>query len=578
MDKFRCQFIISRNDIFPDGFEKIALNQKYILAYHKDLKVSRNEDSNIFLLGYSWQTKPELDNPEVCIARKKANNMTKNEIWDMEKTWCGEYVLIVGNEIYTDATAMKCVYYDGDVIASDISLIDYNLQRKSSICNTVLCKGIPFMPSPLVTDSVKRLLPSQSINYINKKISFRPLLIDCFDKLQVNQLKKMFIETYTHSLNRMTGVLKGDIWLSLTGGKDSRTTLALMKHSGIDFKCFTIERAGFLMHGLEDCILPPILAARVNIPHIYLGLSYEHYNDFKYKEYISKTYGLIQGNSAVDYANGISDRLRSISNGQVIWIRSSIWEFYCSYFMNIFFDSKEMNSDTFIRYNMDKGNIQNKKIETSLREYFEWVDDNPQEGISKINRFYWEQGCGAWMAPTEQATEMEDNIISIQPLNSRYLLSFLAALPSDYQFDRNFQIEVTNELCPQFNNLEYKLPQELYSIPYYFPYHLFPYNASIAVYGAGKIGRICVNKIKRDKLIKIKTLIDKNADSIGSIDGIPVIKPEDFKMDKEIDSIFLAVADCKIAWDIKKTLIELGIEEERVKYIIPLPFCKDKCK
>ncbi len=211
----------------------------------------------------------------------------------------------------------------------------------------------------------------------------------------------------------------------------------------------------------------------------------------------------------------------------------------------------------------------------SFREYYDWVSRHPEQSINIANRFYWEEGGAAWMAPTERVTEMSEGITAAQPLNSRVFLSVLLSLPAEYRNGRLFQRKMTEYLFPETNGFGYSVDKKYYDMPYYFPYHLFSINSVILLYGAGKAGQVSLKRVKRDDFITVAAILDERADELVEIDGVPVVLPEKYK-DYSFDYIFIAIRDATIAWQVKRNLINIGIEEDKIKYTQPLLFCTEE--
>lgn len=99
---------------------------------------------------------------------------------------------------------------------------------------------------------------------------------------------------------------------------------------------------------------------------------------------------------------------------------------------------------------------------------------------------------------------------------------------------------------------------------YVFPYYLFPCGSRVAIYGAGNIGKRFYNIAIREKVVDIVGIFDSNAieKSVNKIDVFPrcMIKEVEF------DYILIAVEKLEVAQEIKKTLLEMGIEDYRIKW------------
>lgn len=60
----------------------------------------------------------------------------------------------------------------------------------------------------------------------------------------------------------------------------------------------------------------------------------------------------------------------------------------------------------------------------------------------------------------------------------------------------------------------------------------------IAIYGAGDLGNLLYNELKNTS-IRIICFIDRNAEGLKQIDGIPVVLPQDLKKCEEMDIVIV---------------------------------------
>lgn len=90
-------------------------------------------------------------------------------------------------------------------------------------------------------EGVKRLMPSQILDFVTKNVQTRPLLPDGTiavdsDESRIDLLEKYFV----HSLQNMGTMFRGQhLWLALTGGRDSRVALAMLEETGLDYSTFS---------------------------------------------------------------------------------------------------------------------------------------------------------------------------------------------------------------------------------------------------------------------------------------------------------------------------------------------------
>ena len=105
-------------------------------------------------------------------------------------------------------------------------------------------------------------------------------------------------------------------------------------------------------------------------------------------------------------------------------------------------------------------------------------------------------------------------------------------------------------------------PENIYD--HFFPYHLFHRGTRVALYGAGNIGRQFYRQAKHDGFVEIVGIVDKNAGSI-ELEDIPV-QTVDALREMEYDYVLITMNRPEIVEDGKRTILDLGIEEKKIKW------------
>ncbi len=99
-------------------------------------------------------------------------------------------------------------------------------------------------------------------------------------------------------------------------------------------------------------------------------------------------------------------------------------------------------------------------------------------------------------------------------------------------------------------------------VSYMFPWHLFPEGSRVVIYGAGEVGKCFYEQAVRFDYIALMGIVDKNAGSISTM-GIPVQEVEALSH-MEFDYLLISVINRKIAEEIRRNLIRMGIGEEKI--------------
>ncbi|WP_155851699.1 hypothetical protein [Anaerovibrio lipolyticus] len=97
---------------------------------------------------------------------------------------------------------------------------------------------------------------------------------------------------------------------------------------------------------------------------------------------------------------------------------------------------------------------------------------------------------------------------------------------------------------------------------YVFPVDVIPDNTRVAVYGAGDVGRDYVGYLKNSDNYKLSAWIDRNYERL-STPAQEIISPQQIN-EKEIDFVLLAVCNRAVAGEMKKTLLDLGVPQDKI--------------
>ena len=113
--------------------------------------------------------------------------------------------------------------------------------------------------------------------------------------------------------------------------------------------------------------------------------------------------------------------------------------------------------------------------------------------------------------------------------------------------------------------MQQRLSGEIGTLPqgkeFMFPYHLFRRGESVAIYGAGNVGRKFYQQAMRLPYVKVAGLFDRNVDNLPQ--GLPV-QPAGALKSAVFDAVLIAVENDKIAEDIRQELMAMGIDGKRI--------------
>ena len=105
------------------------------------------------------------------------------------------------------------------------------------------------------------------------------------------------------------------------------------------------------------------------------------------------------------------------------------------------------------------------------------------------------------------------------------------------------------------------------AIAYEFPHHLIPKNSNIVIYGAGNVGSDYYNQAVKNEQYKLVAWVDKRA-ALYRKQGLNIITPIELKT-LEYDYLVISILNENIAEEIKKELLELGVDEDKIRWSLP---------
>lgn len=444
-------------NVFPDDRQReLALPCGSLLVYEKHLHVCCNEDSTAVLIGDAWQAHPAKDCPENII-KTFSGKTTIEDVYHEEKTWCGRYVLIVNDWLFLDFCGTLGIFYSDDMRLSSSYRILCEQIGTEVIYPDTLGEGLMnFVPGPLTpSDLVKRLMPSEIINVRTGEKLIRPLNPDGVWNTENNQERINELEKYfTCSLKNMAKHFPDSVfWLALTGGKDSRTLMALLESSGIDYKAFTCWHKRI---SKADLILPPKLADAVHVPYKFIERREGNYSSIRADEYRHHTGGMADDADKPMYVNGQYQELDP--NHQIVLLRSGIWEHSSNFFKKRFTPKAALEMEK--QFDMAKVLPKSLKHELYSKSLCQWQKlregDTVNKDINIWDLLYLEQRLGAWLSSIEQGFDLMEGIVSVQCCNSRLFFSILTGFPDEGKNRKEHEMNIVRQSCPILSKYMYE--------------------------------------------------------------------------------------------------------------------------
>ncbi len=444
------QFIIMDKPYEAENFNNLKLWDGKILSYHRDLKVVQK--NGIVLLGYAFSVKEK----EILLEE----NVLKEK-----RFWSGRWVLLYNRQLHMDASGnLGCAYaFDeqGEIyVSSSLHLLNTVLKRKD-ISNYQVKHGdgngmLDYYPIPYTKfEGVMRLLPSQYIDFASEKP------IQAVDDYMVRRYKHQSFEWIQDEfINKMTMLMRNierefpqEVWITLTGGVDSRAIFAVAEKAGIEFKTYTARRFNLKKW---DKDYPKRIAKKYGRKHIYIDDT-KLADERKIKEFDMHCAGCAVGTERQQYSAGSDIPIGE--KAVVLW--GTVWPIYIKAYHQCFCgtaDTIEAKIDEIRKVCgdiVDNSFVHNK----SLLAWLQWEEEHPIAGYDWRERMYLEQRTGAWVGTAAQAIDLFDSI-RIAPINCQELLELLLSIDAQ-PGDKTFQKSVIERCCPNLKTIPYGEPTDI---------------------------------------------------------------------------------------------------------------------
>jgi len=402
------------------GWVKIELGGGIYLSHCPELRVSQATDAsgNVWhLLGLAVQTVGDRPDPVDDIS-----GATLETIQEHYHSWAGRWLLIGSGKLHLDACAMLGCYYGtrneggagrefwmssspailADVLGVDTQLryaighgygIDWYLLPGSGIAN------------------IRHQLPTQLLDISSGEVIPRPLLpskpqMSCYEET-LDELQKSLITAYKNVAR-----VSERLWLPLTGGKDSRTILSVLKYAGLTVNPYTHHHSR-LSHA--DRTFPAKLAKAVGIKH-------EIFTGGEYSAELENTYDHHTARQCVDIDRFYfsHDFFRWCQKGDVL-LRSHCMEIGRE--SRKFFPSEKYgileipDAGALLEKWKERGFKYEGKDPTkyfpdalyeTFSEWVEWARRTPAQGINWRDRFSIEQQYAGWASSIDQSLDLID--------------------------------------------------------------------------------------------------------------------------------------------------------------------------
>lgn len=421
------------------------------------------------LLGHAFQTEQDAPDPV------EALGLHRGDVEDMTRTWTGRWVLVGGEELWTDlSTLMGCLYRtieDGDTagiwMSSSLALLaalpgsPAPGQPEQHFGWSV---GVDWNPPPLSRyPGIRRGLASQVLDFSDGKMTTRhrrlPLSMGGPGNTSTD-LETLLDTVEMRLVTAMKNIAKtstAPLWLALTAGGDSRLLLAAAYAAGIDVETFTQElpfhRWG---QGLADRRLPPVLAKELGYEHHFLA---RHPEDARLLE-------LWDEHTTGEHMHGDRDffsrrQWEPIPTGTTV-IRAGVFEAAECDFWKLIPPTQDPAEQ--LQAVMDYADRQGRPLTdhqvAGISEWIEWIHQHPDPDADWRDLLLLEQWAAAWLGPVEQGLDCT-GLRSIHPGNCWTLLQELMSFDLEMRSNVGHHRLLIERMAPQLLKYPINPPDSL---------------------------------------------------------------------------------------------------------------------
>lgn len=461
----------------PSHYAHSVIQEKYHYYYDKDsrMKVYTDDESFIIIHGLFVHIDPEKgditqESPKLLLSM--FNNHYEQFLEKLDYLG-GRFVIIVGNRnnvyVYPDATGSRTAYYSKDFksIASHSKLLKEVFKIPNDPLSSTTYDYRTFFDYSLFMN-VESLLPNFYLNLNDgEKSRFFPRENNRYRNTDENEkfrtVEFLWKEQLKHFVNTDDKMI-----FSLTGGADSRLSLAMAKDYMEDIESFTYtpyeddikpETAKDELLDLDKRIVNQILD-NFKLNHEFLYFRDDNISLDKLQNRI------ILKNTVRNHGKGlIPHYLKHFKEKDIIHIRANLLEIGRAYYITHRSTNSSNSIRNHARYKLLKGlkssDAKYKKIEGLINNSIEEMGYNePLFDYHLLDLYYWENRMGRWMS--EVLNETDVAFETFLPFNMRAIidasLSFsLKQRKTDYLFN-----ELINRNHPLLNFFGKNETQNLY--------------------------------------------------------------------------------------------------------------------
>lgn len=457
----RKQFVISKKTFSHPHFKSVLLSANYYLYYHKDLNVEFSHCRKNVLVGLAFKSTDGEVSADL-------DELTIENYASSTSDWSGRWIALIDNQIHLDPGGMLGCYYhiNEDVITASSSLCLMQelvgCEKNSDFLEIKHGNAMNWFPPPLtILNGVNKLLVGESLS-LDKAITENITVIgNRFENLEPDMIFAELAKRLVTIVKNVRSSYGSEIYLPLTAGFDSRTLLAALLNSEVDFSAFTFEHSNITK---ADKTIPQRISEKFKFSFSFVP-RVQNLNEEKYGEYLQHSLGQAADEGILFYAHNQYSALNHGSEDKKILLRGGVWETGRNFYPTI--DNSLTNQEDIFNNLLPRFPIlgESKLHEKSIKI---WINHAQMSNsvLSFRDRFYLEQRVSGWLAALEQANDIT-GFDRIHPANCQDIINLLSLTA------KNPQPEIIRYLTPDLLEIPFnpKTPKESLKDTYYKVYH-----------------------------------------------------------------------------------------------------------
>ncbi len=456
----RRQFVLGPNRIDgrPDWIhDRVG---RLWLSRCPELRVRRVADGDgaeWWLLGRAVQSDPDGPDPEDAIASASTGDVAATR-----RSWAGRWVLLGGETVYPDASALLGVLFgrtsEGIWASSSPTLLRRIVHGAPPPPNEpphlfYEC-GLSWHPPPAGGwPGIRRLLPSQTLDLGSSEVRHAPALPPCDDGLTHEERLDVLYGRLVATIRGLCEDTPEPPWLGLSGGYDSRLMLALATSASLEVRPYTWLSA---RTAPADRHLPPVLANVVGVSH--LSLSDRGRRAERLAAVLEHTGTAVSRGDAEPVLGGSRAALSGVSfGGHGFALATGFWRLHeLPRRPGSAADAAQSICALFgERIDSDAGR--------GIEEWAEWAFRHAEPGLDWRDRFYLEQRQAGWLAAKEQLFDLAP-LERFMPLNAASTYALVLGFDETWRHDFSLQVELIRRTAPALLEHPFNPPASAFGV------------------------------------------------------------------------------------------------------------------